>query len=212
MARYTDSSCKRCRRAQEKLFLKGDRCYSVKCPLSPNNKRNTTPGQHGKPAGAKQSDYGLQLREKQKVKQAYGVMEKQFRKYYVLSLKKQGVTGETLLQYLERRFDNVVYRLGFASSRKEARQLVTHNHFTVNGKKVNIPSYLLKAGDEIEVKSKSRKSPKFIGLIEAAGGKNVPDYLSVDYEKMSGKLLSLPTRSNIDLPVEERLIVELYSK
>ena len=212
MARYTDSVCRLCRREGQKLFLKGDRCYSAKCPLSPNHKKNITPGQHGKPAGAKMSDYGTQLREKQKVKQAYGIMEKQFHHYYEMAMVKRGVTGETLLQYLERRLDNVVYRLGFASSRKEARQLVTHSHFTVNGKKVNIPSYLTKAGDEIAVKSKSRKSPKFVTLAETAAGKTIPSYLSLDVEKMTGKVVNLPSRADIDLPIDERLIVELYSK
>lgn len=209
MARYTDASCKLCRREQEKLFLKGERCYSAKCALT--HGRKNTPGQHGKTAG-KQSEYGLQLREKQKVKRTYGVLEKQFHTYFEMAERRPGQAGENLLIILETRLDNIVYRLGFASSRKEARQLVTHNHFTLNGKKVNIPSLLVKPGDVIEVKGKSQKSPKFKELVELNSGKVVPDYLSVDFNKMTGSVLTLPTRAHIDIPIEERLIVELYSK
>lgn len=209
MARYTDASCKLCRREQEKLFLKGERCYSAKCALT--HGRKNTPGQHGKTAG-KQSEYGLQLREKQKVKRTYGVLEKQFHTYFEMAERRPGQAGENLLIILETRLDNIVYRLGFASSRKEARQLVTHNHFTLNGKKVNVPSLLVKPGDTIEVKGKSQKSPKFKELVELNSGKVVPDYLSVDFNKMTGSVLTMPTRAHIDIPIEERLIVELYSK
>lgn len=209
MARYTDASCKLCRREQEKLFLKGERCYSAKCALT--HGRKNTPGQHGKTMG-KTSEYGLQLREKQKVKKAYGVLEKQFRTYFKIAERKPGQAGENLLILLESRLDNVVYRLGFASSRKEARQLVTHNHFTVNGKKVNIPSILLKPGDVIEVKGKSQKSPKFKELAELNATRTAPAFLSVDMNKMTGSVLTMPTRADIEIPIEERLIVELYSK
>ena len=209
MARYTDASCRLCRREQEKLFLKGSRCYSEKCAM--NGRKKNTPGQHGKTMG-KQSEYGLQLREKQKAKRIYGVMEKQFHHYFEIAERKPGVTGENLLSILESRFDNIVYRMGFASSRKEARQLVLHNHFTIDGKKVNIPSYLMKAGQIVAVKPNSKKSEKFKSLVEANSGKTFPDYLSVDFEKMTGTLLSLPTRANVDIPIEERFIVELYSK
>lgn len=210
MARYTDASCKLCRREQEKLFLKGSRCYSEKCALNRTNKKNT-PGQHGRTTG-KMSEYGLQLREKQKVKRIYGVMEKQFHHYFDIAERKPGVTGENLLALLESRLDNVVFRMGFASSRKEARQLILHNHFTIDGKKVNIPSYLVKEGQQIAVKPNSKKSPKFVELAEANSGRSVADFLSVDFEKMTGTLLSAPTRAIIEIPIEERLIVELYSK
>ena len=199
MARYTDASCKLCRREQEKLFLKGERCYSAKCALT--HGRKNTPGQHGKTAG-KQSEYGLQLREKQKVKRTYGVLEKQFHTYFEMAERRPGQAGENLLIILETRLDNIVYRLGFASSRKEARQLVTHNHFTLNGKKVNVPSLLVKPGDTIEVKGKSQKSPKFKELVELNSGKVVPDYLSVDFNKMTGSVLTMPTRAHIDIPIE----------
>lgn len=209
MARYTDASCRLCRREQEKLFLKGSRCYTEKCAM--NGRHKNTPGQHGKTIG-KQSEYGMQLREKQKVKRVYGVMENQFHHYFEIAERKPGVTGENLLILLESRLDNIVFRMGFASSRKEARQLVLHNHFTVDGKKINIPSYILKAGQTIAVKSASKKSEKFKALADANSGRTVPDYLSVDFEKFTGTLLNLPTRANIDIPIEERYIVELYSK
>jgi len=212
MARYTDASCKLCRREQQKLFLKGDRCYSPKCAFATTTAgRKNTPGQHGRTM-TKQSEYGLQLREKQKVKRIYGVLEKQFRSYFTMAERKPGQAGENLLIILESRLDNIVYRMGFASSRKEARQLVLHNHYRLNGKKVNIPSLLVKPGDKITVTSKSMKSPKFKELQEANQDKAVADFLSVDFAKMEGTVLTAPTRANIDIPIEERLIVELYSK
>ncbi|MCL1802468.1 MAG: 30S ribosomal protein S4 [Eubacteriaceae bacterium] len=208
MARYTDASCRLCRREKEKLYLKGDRCYSAKCALS---RRSYAPGQHGK-KNAKLSEYGTQLREKQKVKRIYGVLEKQFKEYYEIALKKGGVTGEHLLMLLESRLDNVVYRLGFAKSRKEARQLVLHNHFTVDGHKTNIPSYIVKPGQTIQLKEKSKKSPKFIEIIEDNQSRPVPNFLTVDFEAMKGSMLSQPTKEHIEIPIQEQLIVELYSK
>jgi small subunit ribosomal protein S4 len=208
MARYTDASCKLCRREKEKLFLKGARCYTDKCALV---RRASAPGQHGKKT-TKMSEYGLQLREKQKAKRIYGVLEKQFRSYFELAERKSGVTGENLVSLLESRLDNVVYRMGFANSRKEARQLVLHNHFTVDDKKVNIPSYLVKAGQTIKLKSTSKKSPKFAQIIETNSGKVIPAFLSVDFEKMSGTLLNTPGKADMEIPIEDRLIVELYSK
>ncbi|MFA7501924.1 MAG: 30S ribosomal protein S4 [Anaerovoracaceae bacterium] len=206
MARYTGPSCRLCRREGQKLFLKGERCYSGKCALE---KRNYAPGQHGQ-GRKKVSNYGLQLREKQKTKRFYGLQETQFRNYFVKASSKRGITGETLLVMLETRLDNTVFRMGFASSRKEARQLVLHGHFTVNGKKVDIPSYSVKAGDVIKVKEKSTSSPKFKEIKEMTI--STPAWISIDTEKLEGKVLSLPDRSMIDTPVEEQLIVELYSK
>ena len=206
MARYTDANCRLCRREGQKLFLKGDRCYSTKCAME---KRGYAPGQHGQ-GRSKASDYALQLREKQKTKRFYGLQETQFRNLFDKADRKQGITGENLLIMLETRLDNVVFRLGFASSRKEARQLVTHGHFTVNGKKVNIPSYTVKPGDVIKVKEKSTNSPKFKEVKEMTI--TVPEWVSVDVEKLEGKVLSVPTREQIDTPVAEHLIVELYSK
>ena len=206
MARYTEANCRLCRREGQKLFLKGERCYSPKCAIE---RRNYAPGQHGQIRN-KMSDYGTQLREKQKTKRFYGMQETQFRNLFDKASRKKGITGENLLILLESRLDNVVFRLGFASSRKEARQLVTHNHFTVNGKKVNIPSYEVKAGDVIKVKEKSTNSPKFKEVKEMSI--TVPSWLTVDVEKLEGKVVSLPTRSEIDTPVAEHLIVELYSK
>ena len=208
MARYTGSSCKLCRREGEKLFLKGERCYTEKCAIS---KRGYAPGQHGRQR-KKLSEYGIQLREKQKTRRFYGVLESQFRKYFVIANNKKGITGENLLQILESRMDNIIYRIGLATSRAEARQLVRHGHFTINGKKVNIPSYLLKAGDEIAVKEKSRQSDKFKQIQEIVGGRAVPEWLDFDGENLKGKIVNLPKREDIDLPVEEHLIVELYSK
>ena len=208
MARYTDAVCRQCRREGQKLFLKGERCYTEKCALV---RRAYAPGQHGQ-GRKKVSEYGTQMREKQKVRRYYGMLEGQFAHYYELAEKMPGQAGENLLTMLESRLDNVVYRAGFASSRKEARQLVLHNHYTVNGKKVNIPSILLKPGDVIEVKGKSQKSPKFKELAELNAAKTVPSYLSVDMNKMTGSVLTMPTRADIDIPIEERLIVELYSK
>ena len=206
MSRYTDANCKLCRREGQKLFLKGERCYSAKCALE---KRNYAPGQHGQ-ARKKQSDYGNQLREKQKAKRFYGVQETQFRNMFDKAAKKSGKTGENLLIMLETRLDNAVFRLGFAASRKEARQLVTHGHFTVNGKKANIPSMEVKAGDVIAVKSKSQQSPKFKEIREMQI--TVPQWMDVDVNKLEGKILALPTREQIDTPIAEHLIVELYSK
>ncbi|QEK11195.1 30S ribosomal protein S4 [Crassaminicella thermophila] len=206
MARYTGPSCRLCRREGQKLYLKGERCYSDKCAIS---RRGYAPGQHGQ-ARKKLSNYGLQLREKQKAKRFYGLIETQFRTYFEKAEKMPGITGENLLRILETRLDNVVYRMGFAASRKEARQLVTHGHFTVNGKKVDIPSYLVSVGDVIKVKEKSVSSPKFKGIAEEA--KTVPNWVEVSAENLEGKVVSLPTREDIDIPIAEHLIVELYSR
>ena len=206
MARYTEANCRLCRREGQKLFLKGERCYSSKCALE---RRNYAPGQHGQ-ARKKQSDYGIQFREKQKAKRFYGVQETQFRNLYEKAVKRPGKAGENLMILLETRMDNVVFRLGFASSRKEARQLVTHGHFTVNGKKADIPSMELKAGDVIRVKEKSQSSPKFKEVKEMSI--TVPSWMSVDVEKLEGKIVNIPSRADIDTPVAEHLIVELYSK
>lgn len=206
MARYTDASCRLCRREAQKLFLKGERCYSTKCALE---KRNYAPGQHGQ-SRKKISEYGLQLREKQKAKRFYGLLEAQFRNLFEKAAKKKGITGENLLIMLETRLDNTVFRMGFASSRKEARQLVTHGHFTVNGKKVDIPSAAVKAGDVIKVKEKSTDSPKFKEIKDMSI--SVPAWISVDVDKLEGKVLAMPKREDIDTPIAEHLIVELYSK
>ena len=207
MARYTGPSCRQCRREGQKLFLKGERCYSGKCAIE---KRAYAPGQHGQGRKGKQSNYGLQLREKQKAKRFYGLLETQFRNYFDKASKIKGVTGETLLALLETRLDNVVFRMGFASSRKEARQLVNHNHFMVNGKKVNIPSFQLQPGDVIKVKEKSTSSPKFKEIRDMAI--STPPWITVDTEKLEGKVIAIPRRDEIDTPVAEHLIVELYSK
>lgn len=206
MARYTDANCKLCRREGQKLFLKGERCYSSKCAIE---RRNYAPGQHGQ-ARKKQSEYGLQLREKQKAKRFYGVPETQFRNLFEKAAKKQGKTGENLMIFLETRLDNVVFRLGFAASRKEARQLVTHGHFTVNGKKADIPSMEVKAGDVIKVKERSVSSPKFKEIKEMSI--TVPAWMTVDVDKLEGKVVAMPRREDIDTPIAEHLIVELYSK
>lgn len=195
MARYTDANCRLCRREGQKLFLKGDRCYSTKCALE---KRNFPPGQHGQ-GRKKISEYGLQLREKQKTKRFYGLQETQFRNLFDKAARKKGITGENLLILLETRLDNVVFRLGFASSRKEARQLVTHGHFTVNGRKVDIPSYQVKAGDIIKVKEKSASSPKFREIKDMTI--TVPSWVTVDVDKLEGKVISIPLRDEIDTPV-----------
>jgi small subunit ribosomal protein S4 len=208
MARYIDASCRLCRREGEKLFLKGERCYTNKCAIS---RRAYAPGQHWQQR-KKISEYGIQLREKQKARRFYGVLENQFRRYFEIAAATKGITGENLLQILESRLDNVVYRLGLATSRPEARQLVRHGHFTVNGKKVNIPSYLIKAGDIISVKEKSKNSPKFKAITEIAGSKVIPQWLEFDAANLSGRVVSLPSREEIDLPIKEHLIVELYSK
>ncbi len=208
MARYTGAVCRQCRREGQKLFLKGERCYSDKCAIS---KREYAPGQHGQ-GRKKVSEYGLQLRAKQKAKRFYGVLESQFAKYYEMADRKAGMTGENLLQLLESRLDNVVYRLGFAMSRAEARQLVVHGHYTVNGRRVNIPSYLLKEGDVVAICDKSRQSDKFKAVLEACGARPVPTWLELDRDKLEAKILRMPNRDEIDLDVEETLIVELYSK
>ena len=213
MARYTGPSCRQCRREGKKLFLKGERCYSDKCALDRRAQagRPTVPGQHGA-SRKKVSEYGLQLRAKQSAKRYYGVAENQFYKYFEVAERKEGITGENLLRIAESRLDNIVYRLGFASSRKEARQLVRHNHFTVNGKKVNIPSYLCKENDVIAVAEKSRQSEKIKSVVEACGARPVPMWLECDKSNMTGKINRMPNREDIDLDVEEHLIVELYSK
>ena len=208
MARYTGASCRQCRREGMKLFLKGDRCYTDKCAIV---KRNYAPGQHGQ-GRKKLSNYGLQLREKQKTKAFYGVGEKQFRRYFDMASNSKGKTGEVLLQILESRLDNVVYRLGFASSRAQARMLVTHGAFEVNGHKVDIPSYLVKAGDVIAVREIRKDNGAIKIAVEENGSRPVPAWLEKDQEKLSGKVVTLATREDIDLPVEEHLIVELYSK
>jgi small subunit ribosomal protein S4 len=210
MARYSEASCRICRREGEKLFLKGTRCYTEKCAMS-RPKRSYAPGQHGQ-AKKKQSEYCMQLREKQKTKRYYGVLEKQFHTYFEIANKKSGVTGENLLILLERRLDNVVYRLGLGSSRAEARQLVLHGHFTVNGKRVNIPSYLISANDVIAVCEKSRSNGRIAEILDVTSGRSIPEWLSFDADKMQGTVLTYPKREDIDLPVQEHLIVELYSK
>lgn len=206
MARYTGPSCKLCRREGQKMFLKGERCYSSKCALE---RRAYAPGQHGQDR-KKLSNYGLQLREKQKAKRFYGMQESQFRTCFEKATKKPGKAGENLLIALETRMDNVVFRMGFAASRKEARQLVRHGHFTVNGKKANIPSMELKAGDVVKVKEKSCASPKFKEIREMTI--STPSWITVDADKLEGKILALPQRQDIDTPIAEHLIVELYSK
>ncbi|MEN6328067.1 MAG: 30S ribosomal protein S4 [Syntrophomonas sp.] len=209
MARYTDSVCRQCRREGEKLFLKGDRCYSEKCAVA---RKAYAPGAHGQGRKQKPSEYGIQLREKQKTRRIYGLLEKQFRNYFKKADRQQGITGENLLILLERRLDNIVYRLGFAASRKEARQLVTHGHFKINGKKASIPSMLVKVGDIIQVKESSRDSFKFQDLKEQAAYKTPPEWLSVDVENLTGTVLAYPLREQIDTLVNEQLIVELYSR
>jgi small subunit ribosomal protein S4 len=208
MARYTGSVCRLCRREGMKLFLKGERCYSQKCAFV---KKPTPPGQHGQGRRSKVSDYGLQLREKQKTRRAYGVLEGQFHHYYELAEKKSGVTGENLLQLLETRLDNVVYRLGFGASRAQARQWILHGHFRVNGKKVNIPSYLVKAGDVITVREQSRSMERMKQLREGSDTL-VPKWLTFDGENLTGTVIALPQRDDIDLSIQEHLIVELYSR
>ena len=207
MARYKDEQCRICRREGQKLFLKGSRCYSDKCSVS---RRNYAPGQHGQKR-AKLSEYGTQLREKQKTKSFYGVAEKQFRKYFEMASNKKGITGETLLQILESRLDNVVYRLGFGSSRAQARQLVNHGHFDVNGKKVDIASYLVKPGDVISVREIKKDTAIIKENVEANAARPVPEWLEKDVENLSGKVVRLASRDDVDLAVEEHLIVELYS-
>lgn len=208
MARYTGASCRLCRREGKKLFLKGERCYSDKCAVT---RRASLPGQHGK-GRKKTSEYATQLRAKQTAKRFYGVLESQFASYFEKADAKSGITGENLLQILESRLDNVVYRLGFASSRKEARQLVRHGHYTVNGKKADIPSILLKSGDVVAVSEKSRSNEKIKAVVEQFGSRPTPKWMDIDRNNLSGKIIELPRREDIDLDVEEHLIVELYSK
>ncbi len=208
MARYTASVCRLCRREGQKLFLKGERCYTEKCSVG---RRSYAPGQHGQ-GRKKTSEYGIQLRAKQRARRYYGVLEGQFHTYFEEAERRQGVTGENLLRILESRLDNVVYRLGFASSRAQARQLVVHGHFTVNGRKVDIPSYLVKAGDVVAVKEKSRGTENMKTIVEANSARPVPQWLDVNRETLEGKVVSLPAREDIDVPVEEHLIVEFYSK
>ena len=208
MARYTGAVCKLCRREGKKLYLKGERCYTGKCAVE---RRAYAPGQHGQ-SRKKATEYGLQLRAKQQAKRYYGIQEGQFYKYFLMAERKKGVTGENLLRICESRLDNVVYLLGWANSRAEARQLVTHGHYKVNGKKVNVPSYLLKAGDEVSIKDKSLDSDKIKATLEANASRPVPQWLDLNAEAHSAKILALPTREQIMVPVEEHLIVELYSK
>ncbi len=208
MARYTGAVCKLCRREGKKLYLKGERCYTGKCAIE---RRAFAPGQHGQ-SRKKATEYGLQLRAKQQAKRYYGIQEGQFYKYFLMAERKQGVTGENLLRICESRLDNVVYLLGWANSRAEARQLVTHGHYKVNGKKVNIPSYLIKAGDEVAICDKSKESTKIKATVEANASRPVPQWLDLNAEALTGKVLALPTREQIMVPVEEHLIVELYSK
>lgn len=208
MARYKGPVCRLCRREGIKLFLKGDRCYSPKCAI---DRRGYAPGQHGR-MRRKMSEYGLQLREKQKARRIYGVLEKQFRGYYKEAVRQRGVTGEVLLRLLETRLDNVVYRMGFAVSRPQARQLVRYGHIEVNGKRVTIPSYEVKEKDVISVREKSRSLELFKEISEQGESKVVPDWLSVNHDTLTGEVVSLPAREDIDVPIQEHLIVELYSK
>jgi small subunit ribosomal protein S4 len=209
VARYSDAVCRLCRRENLKLFLKGDRCYTDKCAFE---RRSYAPGQHGQRRGGKISDYGIQLREKQKVKRIYGVLENQFRRYYTRADRQKGITGTNLLILLERRLDNIAYRMGFASSRNQARQLVRHNHFTVNGKKVNIPSYQVKIGDVVEVREKSRKTPFILEAMETVVRREMPSWLEVDGSNFRGIVKEFPNREELTMPINEQLIVELYSK
>ncbi len=208
MARYTESVCRLCRRENLKLFLKGERCYTDKCAIE---RRNYPPGQHGQ-GRPKFCGYSIQLGEKQKVKRMYGLLEKQFRRTFAEASRTKGITGETLLVLLERRLDNVAYRLGFATSRAEARTLVRHGHVLVNGKKVNIPSYTVRAGDVVSVKEPSRQLGRVQSAMEGAQRRGVPDWAEVDRDTCSGKIKILPTRSDVTMPINEKLIVELYSK
>ena len=208
MVRYTDASCRLCRREGQKLFLKGTRCYTDKCAVA---RRAQAPGQHGAKK-KKLSEYGVQLREKQKAKVFYGVLEGQFRKYFEMASNKKGITGENLLQLLELRLDNVIYRMGLATSRAEARQIVRHGHITVNGEKVNIPSYLVEKNDVIAVCEASQNDEKFKTIMEQTAGRNVPAWMEFNAEQKKATVVELPKREDIDLPVQEHLIVELYSK
>jgi small subunit ribosomal protein S4 len=209
LGRYSGSSCRQCRRENIKLFLKGDRCYGDKCAFE---RRSYAPGQHGQRRSGKISDYQLQLREKQKVKRIYGALEGQFRRYYYQAEREKGITGTNLLIILECRLDNIVYRMGFASSRRQARQLVRHNHFFVNNKKVNIPSYQVKPGDVIEVREGSRKVKNILDAMETVIRRGVPSWISLEKEKFRGTLTAVPSREDLTMPIQEQLIIELYSK
>ncbi len=208
MARYRGAVCRLCRREGEKLFLKGERCYTGKCAM---DRRPYAPGQHGK-RRSKMSEYGRQLREKQKAKRIYGILETQFFNYYEMADSKKGITGDNLMIILETRLDNIVYRAGLGRSRTEARQVVRHNHVLVNGKKVNIPSYLVKAGDVITIKEKSQSLQRFKDILETTGSRIIPEWIEADLENKQIKINAIPTREAIDVPVNETLIVELYSK
>jgi small subunit ribosomal protein S4 len=209
VARYTGPVCRLCRRERMKLFLKGDRCFKEKCAVE---RRNFPPGQHGTRRGRRTLGYGLQLREKQKVKRIYGVLESQFRNYFEEADRRKGITGENLLVMLERRLDNVVYSLGFGASRAQARQFVRHGHVTVDGRKITIPSYQVRAGQTVSVRESSRQNPLIRGSVETARGRGVPEWLELDAENTTGKVLRLPVREDIKLPIQEQLIVELYSR
>ena len=209
MAVYQGARCRMCRRAGMKLFIKGARCYTDKCAIE---RRSYAPGEHGKTRRIKETNYGVQLREKQKVRRMYGVLERQFRNYFEKAAESKGVTGEVLLQMLERRLDNVVYRLGFAVNRNQARQLVRHGHFVVNDQKVDIPSFLVRPGDEVLVRERSRKLSVISNSLEARKGQTAPAWLELSPERLGGRVLSVPTRDSIPTPVNEQLIVELYSK
>lgn len=209
MARYTDSVCRQCRRENMKLYLKGDRCYSDKCAF---DRRGYPPGEHGERRGRKISDYGIQLREKQKVKRMYGLSEKQFRLFFERADRQKGITGTNLLVLLERRLDNVVFRLGFVNSRAQGRQLVRHNHFSVNGKKVNIPSYLVSIGDAVEVREKSRKITAISDSMEAVVRRGIPQWLDLEKDNHKGLIKAFPIREDLTMPMQEQLVVELYSK
>jgi small subunit ribosomal protein S4 len=209
MAVYHDARCRLCRREGQKLFLKGTRCFTDKCAIE---RRGYAPGEHGKSRRVKETNYGQQLREKQKARRIYGVLERQFRQYFSKASEAKGVTGEVLLQMLERRLDNIVYRLGLALSHHQARQLVRHGHFEVNGRKVDIPSYLVRAGDQVGVRERSRKMPVFAHAVETRKGQWVPEWLELDGATMTGRILNIPTRQSITVPINEQLIVELYSK
>ena len=208
MARYTGAVCRHCRREGLKLFLKGERCYTDKCAIE---RRNYPPGEHGQ-ARPKFSEYSIQLREKQKLRRIYGILERQFRRYFGLADRKKGVTGEMLLQLLERRLDNIVYRLGFATSRAEARQLVRHGHFQVNGRKVDVPSYLVRRGDVVIVRERSRNVARIRDALELAQRRGVPEWLEVVPETFTGTVKSFPARADLTMPINEKLVVELYSK
>ena len=209
MARYTGSSCRQCRRENLKLFLKGDRCYGDKCAFE---RRPYAPGQHGQRRAGKFSDYQLQLREKQKVKRIYGVLEKQFRRYYYRAEKQKGITGTNLLILLECRLDNIIYRMGFAASRDQARQLIRHNHFMVGNRKVNIPSYQVKVGDIVQIRERSRKVASILGAMETVIRRGIPSWIELDKENFKGTLSALPNREDLTMPIQENLIIELYSK